>query len=134
MLSLNVYPKPFSQNGWVFMNELSGWGFEYHCGHLNFRYHACFEHWVPWHSGNYRVWIHSEMRTWHDKNIQSVSKVYDFINICRWYVPQKFSIADSVISELKLLTIRKLWYIFIYISNIFPRIFRWLEVIFLWGL
>ena len=26
---------------------------------------------VLWHSGNYRVWIHSDMRTWHDKNIQS---------------------------------------------------------------
>ena len=31
---------------------------------------ACFEQRVPWHSGNYRVWIHSETRTWHDKNIQ----------------------------------------------------------------
>ena len=26
---------------------------------------------VPWHSGNYRVWIHSETHTWHDKSIQS---------------------------------------------------------------
>ena len=26
---------------------------------------------LPWHSGNYRVWIHSETRTWHDKNIRS---------------------------------------------------------------
>ena len=26
----------------------------------------------PWYSGNYRVWIHSETHTWHDKNIQSV--------------------------------------------------------------
>ena len=26
---------------------------------------------LPWHSGNYRVWIHSEARTWHDKNIRS---------------------------------------------------------------
>ena len=25
-----------------------------------------------WHSGNYRVQIHSKMLTWHDKNIQSV--------------------------------------------------------------
>ena len=24
----------------------------------------------PWHSGNCRVWIHSETRTWHGKNIQ----------------------------------------------------------------
>ena len=38
--------------------------------HLNFRFRTCFEYGVPWHSGNYRVRIHSEMRTWHNKNIQ----------------------------------------------------------------
>ena len=41
------------------------------CSHWNFRFRACVEQGVPWHSGNYRVWIHSEMRKWHDKNIQS---------------------------------------------------------------
>ena len=50
--------------------ELSDCGVESSCGHLNFRHRACFEQGVPWHSGNYRVWIHSETRTWHDKNIQ----------------------------------------------------------------
>ena len=40
--------------------------------HLNFRYRACFEEGVPWHSGNYRVYIHSEMRTWHDNNIEGL--------------------------------------------------------------
>ena len=25
---------------------------------------------TKWHSGNHRVWIHSEIRTWHDKNLQ----------------------------------------------------------------
>ena len=59
-------------NGWVFIYELSGCEFESRCNHLNFRFHACFEQGVPWHSGNYRIWIHSETRTWHDKNIQSV--------------------------------------------------------------
>ena len=44
--------------------------FESSCGHLNFRFCACFEQGVPWHSGNYRVWIHSEMRTWHDGNMR----------------------------------------------------------------
>ena len=34
--------------------------------YLNFRYH------VPWHLGNYRVYIHSEMRTWHDNDIQGL--------------------------------------------------------------
>ena len=45
-------------------------GFESSCSHLNFRFCACFEQGVLWHSGNYSVWIHSETRTWHDKNIQ----------------------------------------------------------------
>ena len=44
------------------------------CSHLNFRFRTCFVQGVPWHSGNYRVWIHSETCTWHDKNMQSVSK------------------------------------------------------------
>ena len=35
------------------------------------RFGAWFEQGVPWHSGNYRVWIHSETRTRHGKNIQS---------------------------------------------------------------
>ena len=59
---------PVWLNGWVFVYELSGCGFESSCNHLNFRFRACFEQGVPWHSGNYRVWIHSETRTWHDKN------------------------------------------------------------------
>ena len=55
----------------VFVYELIGSGFESSWSHLNFRLRACFEQGVPWHSGNYRAWIHSETRTWHDKNIQS---------------------------------------------------------------
>ena len=61
---------PVWLNGWVFVYELSGCGFESSCSHLNTRSRTCFEQGVPWHSGNCRVWIHSEMRTWHDKNIQ----------------------------------------------------------------
>ena len=53
------------------VDELSGCGFKSSCSHLNIRFRACFEHGVPWHSGNYRVWINSETRTWHDKNIQT---------------------------------------------------------------
>ena len=34
-----------------------GCGFESYCSHLNFRFRACFEQVVSWHSGNYRVWI-----------------------------------------------------------------------------
>ena len=58
-------------NGWMFVYELSGSGFESSCNHLNFRFCTCFEQGVLWHSGNYRVWIISEMHMWHDKNIQS---------------------------------------------------------------
>ena len=46
---------PVWLNGWVFVYELSGCGFESHCCHLNFRYRTCFEKGVPWHSGNHRV-------------------------------------------------------------------------------
>ena len=28
--------------------------------HTCFRFHGCFEQGFPWHSGNYRVWIHSK--------------------------------------------------------------------------
>ena len=34
---------PFWPNGWVFVYELSGCGFESRCNHLIFRYGACFE-------------------------------------------------------------------------------------------
>ena len=62
---------PAWPNGWVFVYKLSGYGFESSCSYLNFRFWACFEQRVPWHSINYRVWIHSETCMWHDKNIQS---------------------------------------------------------------
>ena len=55
-----------------FVCELSSCGFESRCSHLNFRYHACFEQGVPWHSDKYGVWIHSGTCTWHGKSIQSI--------------------------------------------------------------
>ena len=58
---------------WVFVYELRGCGFISRCCHLDFRYGACFKQGVPWHSGNYWVWIHSETCKWHDKNIQSLT-------------------------------------------------------------
>ena len=72
-------------NGWVFVYQLSGCGFESSCSHFTFRFRACFEQGVPWHSGNYRVWIHSETRTWHDKNIQSWQ-----VQACYWSRNKKF--------------------------------------------
>ena len=41
--------------------------------HLNVRCSTCYEQGVPWQSGNYRLQIHSETRTWHDNNIQLTS-------------------------------------------------------------
>ena len=38
-------------NGWVFIYELSGCGFESRCFHLNFRYGICFKQGFPSHSG-----------------------------------------------------------------------------------
>ena len=51
---------PVWLNGWVFIYKLNDSGLESRCSHGNFRYHACFKQGVPWHSRNYRVWIHSE--------------------------------------------------------------------------
>ena len=74
----NHLVQTFSQTG-QFIYELSGCGFDSSWSHLNFRFRACFEQGVPWHSGNYRVWIYSETRSWHDKKTQSnVTVSYDF--------------------------------------------------------
>ena len=86
---------PVCVNGWVFVYELNRCGFESRCNHLNFRYRACFERGVLWHSSNYRVWIHSKMRTWHDKNIQSSR-----LNIAINSVP-KYGYMSETINLLK---------------------------------
>ena len=44
-------------NGSVFVYKLSGCWFESSCSHLNFRFCTCSKQRVPWHSGDYRVWI-----------------------------------------------------------------------------
>ena len=63
-------------NGWVFLFELSGCGFESFCSYLNFGYCACFKEGVPWHSGKYRVWIHSEMGTWHHNKTEFLKCIH----------------------------------------------------------
>ena len=42
---------PVLLNGWVFVCELNGYGFESSYSLLNFRYGACFVQGFPWHSG-----------------------------------------------------------------------------------
>ena len=68
---------PVWLNGWVFIYELSGYGFESSCCHLNCWFCTSFEQGVPWNSSNYRVWIHFETRAWHDKNMQSSTGRYE---------------------------------------------------------
>ena len=62
---------PIWLNGWVVVYEVSGCGFESSWSHLNLRFRACFEQGLPWHLGNYRIRIHSEMCTWHSKSRHS---------------------------------------------------------------
>ena len=62
---------PVWLNDIVFVYDLRCCAFVSCCIHLNFRYRVCFEQRIPWHSGNYWEWIHSEMLMWHDKNIKS---------------------------------------------------------------
>ena len=47
--------------------------------HLNCRYRPCFKQEVTRHSGNYKVWIHAEECTWHDKNMQYIYHVKEII-------------------------------------------------------
>ena len=77
-----VHKRPVWPNGGVFVCKLSGSGFESSCGHLNFRFHSCFEQGVCWHSGDSRVLILSETRTWHDKNIQTENTLFPMLNLC----------------------------------------------------
>ena len=58
-LQLNSNPQPLS----------SLTNTQFSCSHLDFRFRPCFEQGAPWCSVNYRVWIHSETPTWHNKNI-----------------------------------------------------------------
>ena len=44
---------PVRLNGWVFVYEISGCGFESSYGHLNFRLRTCCEEGIPWHLLNY---------------------------------------------------------------------------------
>ena len=74
--------QPVWSNRCVFVWELSGSYSKSTWSHLTFRFCACFEHRVLWHSGNYTVWIHSETRTWHGKNIQSF--LFLFWSVRQW--------------------------------------------------
>ena len=87
---------PVWQIGWVFVYELSAFGFESCCSHLNFRYGTFFEQGVPWHSGKYRVWMYSEMRLWHDNSIQS-NAPYRYIQLTLYCHRISFDILNTVL-------------------------------------
>ena len=70
---------PVWLNDWVSIYKLSGCGFKSRCSYLYSRYRFCFEQGVPWHSGNYRVWINSETHAWHNKNIQWIWDYFQMI-------------------------------------------------------
>ena len=61
-----------------------------------------FKQGVPWYSGNYRVWIHSETRTWHDKNIQSdwnTEFLLLFSIISPWFGIRSSSLKGSYLNQ-----------------------------------
>ena len=62
---------PVWLNARMFVYKLSGCGFESSYSYLNIGFRNCFQQGVPWHSGNYKMSIHSKMRTWNDRKIQS---------------------------------------------------------------
>ena len=63
--------RPVWPNSWVFVYELSGFGLKFCCSHLNISNRTCFNQGFPWHSGKYSVWIHSQIHTGDDNNMQS---------------------------------------------------------------
>ena len=85
----------------MFVHECGGCEFESRCSHLNFRYRACFEKEVPWHSRNYTVWIHSKTRTWHDKIIQSNTPCVQVLKIYSQVLNHLASLAKWVRVRLR---------------------------------
>ena len=77
---------PVWPNGWVFVYELSGSGFEFS---PTLRFGACFKQGVPWRSGNCGFAL--ETRKWHEKNIQSIKQLFEKLTLD----PMKIAIASS---------------------------------------
>ena len=107
----------------MFVYELSGCGFESSCSHLNFRFGTCLEQGVPWSSGNYRVWILSEKRTWHDKNIQSIK--------CFISTSSGFLIRNWYFGSLEPLVHKSIWPIRLTLSWYFMKLIN--VFVFFWS-
>ena len=78
---------------------------------------TCSEYGVPWHSDNYRVWIHSKTRTWHDNNIQARKFVKIHINFKLYQVFMSDFLCHSVLIFPVYIITKKNW-------NIFKHTFR----------
>ena len=68
---------------------------------------------VPWQSGNYRVWINSETRTWHDRSIQLKRLSWSYFK-CRSHaykcvVAYSFSMAVCKFNRVFLRNIPSSW-------------------------
>ena len=95
------------------------------CSHLNFRYRACFEQGVPWQSGNYRVWIHSERRTWH---VRTYSLSISISIFCSGSIPKKLKMMQlnqdfNTVEERRTTLNQASWFVFI--LAIKPLILSW---------
>ena len=64
----------------------------------------------------------------------SLQHVEFLTKLCRWDVSQKFLVSVPDIFELKLDTVREISSFDIWIPNVFPWIFRWIEILLLCGL
>ena len=143
---MNTQPVwPVWPNGWVFVYELSGSGFESSCSHLNFRFCTCLKQGVHWHSGNYREWIHSETRTWHDKNIQSNINTLKILQLVKMWKPLlqntdrcflfEAAILEHLVFHKSTLQALQMWLktlwelIFGIVANLQPIILSWLNII-----
>ena len=92
---------PVWLNGWVILYKLSGSGFESWCI-LHTRYCANFEQGGPWHSGNYRQYIHSDTHMWNDKNKLSVNSITVSFEKISSLISQIFIIIFASFQEIDL--------------------------------
>ena len=80
--TLNHLAKLASSAKWLSVRLRTKWlWLRFQLPSINLQISRLFQARSSWHSGNYRVWIHSKTRTWHDKNNQPdhlLVHVYDF--------------------------------------------------------
>ena len=88
-------------------------------------FHACFEQGVPWHSGNYRVWIHSETRRWHDRN-RVIGNHVKFIDTTKYYKQSLSSLASNA-DKTEKLNVRSSCEKFIRKHSLFSKTFDFLS-------